>query len=94
MLDLHSCCPRQKQGVVSRIVGDDTILYDPDSRQVHVLNKTSVLVWKLCTGDFNLDMMEQEFRSKFIANKGDDMRRDLEENIAAFYEKGLVVLAP
>ncbi|MBM2840096.1 MAG: hypothetical protein HW412_624 [Bacteroidetes bacterium] len=93
MLDLRSCYPRQKEGVITRTVGDDTILYDPEVKKVHVVNKTSLLVWTLCTGSFNLELMEREFRAKFAVSENDNVRKDLEDSIVAFHNEGLVVLA-
>jgi hypothetical protein len=92
MLDLRSCYPRRKQGVITRAVGDDTILYDPESKKVHVVNKTSLLVWDLCTGNTNLDMMESEFRARFVVGANDNVRKDLEESVSAFHAQGLVDL--
>jgi hypothetical protein len=37
-------------GLVTTEVGDDVLVYDQDSHQIHQLNASSAAVWRLCDG--------------------------------------------
>ena len=92
MLDFTLCHPRQKEGLVLRTLGDDAILYNPDTKKAHVLNKTSLLIWNLCTGDSNLEAIEQEVKSHFKVEGNSNVRTDIEETLTMLNAEGLVVL--
>jgi hypothetical protein len=40
----------RKAGVLVRSVGDQLVVYDQERRQLHVLNRTTALVWHHCDG--------------------------------------------
>jgi hypothetical protein len=92
MLDFTLCHPRRKDGVVLRNLSDDAILYDPATKKAHVLNKTSLLIWNLCTGDVSLDEIEKSIRSQFMIDDDSDVRMDIEETVTKFSAEGLVLL--
>ncbi len=92
MLDFLLCHPRQKEGLVLRTLGEDAILYNPDTKKAHVLNKTSLLIWNLCTGDSNIEAIEHEVKSRFKAGDVSSVRSDIEETLTMLHAEGLVVL--
>ena len=73
-------------------MGAETMLYDPDSRKVHVLNRSSLAIWELCTGEANLEAIEAEVRRRFRAGEGDDVRKDVENCVVALSKEGLLDL--
>ncbi len=93
MLDFTLCHPRRKDGVVLRSLGDDAILYDPGTKKAHVLNKTSLLIWNLCTGDVSLEAIERKIQSQFTVDDGSDVRMDIEETVTKFSTEGLVIFS-
>lgn len=48
-----------------RRVGDEWLLFDPESERIHVLNLTSALIWSFCTGEFTVDDIVEEVRAAF-----------------------------
>lgn len=81
--------PRQKKGVVLRQLGEETLLYDPEMRKVHVLNKTSLFIWSLCTGKHSLGAIELELQRKFNVER-EVARGDVQETIGVFAREGLL----
>lgn len=92
MLDFTLCYPRQKEGLVLRTLGDDAILYNPATKKAHVLNKTSLLIWNLCTGDSNLETIEREVKSRFNIEGSHSVRADIQETLAMLDAEGLLIL--
>lgn len=91
MLEFTLTHPRRKEGVVLRSLGDETILYDPECKKVHVLNVTSLLIWNLCTGDHTLADIEREVRSHFNVDEQSDARADMEDTLLKFRTEGLLL---
>ncbi len=92
MLDFVMCHPRQKDGMVLRTLGDDAILYNPATKKAHVLNTTSLLIWNLCTGNANLEAIEQEITLRFKVEDSSSVRNDIREALTMLNAEGLVVL--
>ncbi len=74
------------------MLGDDAMLYNPATKKAHVLNKTSLLIWNLCTGDSNLDAIEKELNARFKVEDAGTVRGDIEETLAMLDSEGLVTL--
>jgi hypothetical protein len=91
MLDFNKFHPRQKKGVVLRRLQDEAILYDPETKKVHVLNVTSMFIWNLCTGDHNLEAIEKEVKSQFKVDEDCNVRTDTEETVMRFRTEGLLI---
>jgi hypothetical protein len=92
MLDFFTCHPRQHGGIVLRKVGEEVMLYNPETRKAHVLNTTSHFIWELCTGKNSLETIERELRSRFAVPSHEDVRGDIVETVTAFSREGLVQL--
>lgn len=52
--------PRQQESISEYEVGDEVILYDPRSDNVHVLNGTAAVVWWLCDGEHTVEQIAGE----------------------------------
>ena len=57
--------PVARDDVVFRRVGEDWVLFDPESQRIHVLNLTAALVWSFCTGDYEVQHIEGQVRDAF-----------------------------
>jgi len=82
--------PLRKDGILSRKLGDEWMLYDPESCVVHVINATAESVWDLCDGNRGLDEIATSLRDTFEVPDGTPMKKDIDEIIQAFFEKGLL----
>lgn len=43
-------CPTAREDVVFRSLGDEWVVYDPATEDLHVLNHTAAAVWLHCDG--------------------------------------------
>lgn len=57
--------PIARDDVVFRRVGEDWVLFDPESQRIHVLNLTAALVWSFCTGEYDVEKIEGQVREAF-----------------------------
>lgn len=82
--------PLRKEGIFSRKLGDEWMLYDPESGVVHVINATAQSVWDLCDGDHGPDEIVHSLRDIFEVPDGTPVRKEIDDIIEAFLDKGLL----
>lgn len=82
--------PRRRADVVCQSAGEETLLYDPLTDAVHVLNPTALAVWELCDGQHTLDDIEAHLRARFGGTAGQDLAGDVEAALATFEKEGLI----
>jgi hypothetical protein len=49
-LTLRHECPNRRIGLWIRQVEGETSIFDPDTREVHLLNDTALAIWEQCDG--------------------------------------------
>ena len=83
--------PEARDDVVFRPVAREWVLYDPASRQLHVLNVTAALVWALCDGTHDLDAMVAAVRRDLVdAPESPEVRAHVLEALSSFRAQGLL----
>ena len=82
--------PVRKPSVISRKLGGETVLYDQETRAIHVLNPTAILVWDLCDGKHGLEEIERTLRAEFRAEEKAGVRDDVVRIIERFRAEGLL----
>ena len=82
--------PNRNTNLIMKNLGDETILYDPAQKAVHVLNPTAQIVWELCDGEHNIDDMEQALRSKFSVPADHDVKADILQTLETFAAKHMI----
>ena len=80
----------RKPSVVSRKLGRETVLYDQETRAIHVLNSTGILVWELCDGRHSPEEIEQALREEFGAGEKTGILEDVRNIIERFHAEGLL----
>jgi len=83
--------PLRKEGILSRKLGDEWILYDTEKGSIHIINTMAEFVWKMCDGSHTLDEMEKRIEDAYYAPEGATLKRDLENIIQSFANMGLFV---
>lgn len=84
--------PRFRPDVVFRPLGPEWVLYDPESRKVHVLNATAALVWRLCDGEHRTEDMVRTLRETVEPSPDEaTVRVDVRETIRTFRSEGLLL---
>lgn len=82
--------PKMRADVVFRRLGDEFAILDPREHQVHILNPSSAAVWVLCDGEHDLGQIVAEVTEAFGVDPGTPVRRDVEEAVASFRDRGLL----
>jgi hypothetical protein len=82
--------PLRKASVVSKKLGDESVLYDHETRAIHVLNPTAIIVWDLCDGKHTAEDIELSLRTEFKADSGTPVIHDVKSIIERFYTEGLL----
>lgn len=84
--------PRTREDLVFRAVGDDWVVYDPRTRDLHVLNVTAAAVWACCDGTLTPDEIAREVGTHLNgAPDADTVRRDVDEVLRRFVSDDLLV---
>lgn len=82
--------PLRKPHVVSKKLGQETVLYDQETRAIHVLNPSALLVWELCDGRHGPEEIEQRLRAEFQAEEKAGVLEDVRGIIERFDSEGLL----
>jgi hypothetical protein len=83
--------PLRKEGILSRKLGDEWMLYDTDKGSIHIINTMAEFVWKMCDGSHPLDEMEKRIEDVYSVPGGATLKRDLENIVQSFTNMGLLV---
>ena len=83
--------PRGRDDVVFRSVSGDWVIYDPKTKDLHVLNATAAAVWSCCDGSLSLDGIADELSAHLEgAPDIEAVRADVQRAIDEFMEHGLL----
>lgn len=82
--------PKRKAGIQSRRLGDEWMLYDPDTGSLHVVNELAAFVWQLCDGSSTFEDMCQRIEDEYDVPDGTDVRTDVREAVDALAGLGVL----
>ncbi|MEW6585575.1 MAG: PqqD family protein [Nitrospirota bacterium] len=82
--------PVRKEGILSRQLGEEWILYDTRNGAVHVINAMAEFVWRKCDGTHDLAAIEQSIRDAYSVPDSRDVKKDLEQVIRQFADLGVL----
>ncbi len=86
--------PRKTEGVLSRDLGDETILYHPGQGSVAVLNTTGALVWSLFDQRHTIREVARRLHETYTVPEGIDPAKDVHELVAHLTELCLLEIHP
>jgi hypothetical protein len=81
--------PRRRTDLQLRVSGDETVLLDPSSDAVHVLNETALALWELCDGETSVEEMVEAAVGLFDAQQG-RLEQDVLDALDAMTVRGLL----
>ncbi|MBI5115788.1 PqqD family peptide modification chaperone [Candidatus Poribacteria bacterium] len=84
--------PLRKEGILSRQLGEESILYDSKNGNVHVINSVAEFVWNMCDGSHSVTDMEQRVREAYQSSGEASILDDLKTIIQDFANLGVVTL--
>lgn len=74
----------------SRTVGNEVMVRDAGSGQVHFLNPSAAVVWECCDGQTSVEECEARLRGQFRIPAETDVVADIQETVRDFAQKGLL----
>lgn len=80
----------QRRLLAARAAGQETLLSDPDTGQVHFLNATAALVWECCDGKTTLTECVQRLRQTFVIPPDVDVAADIKTILTDLQQRGLL----
>jgi hypothetical protein len=96
---MQNAKPQRKEGFRMKELGNETLLYQPNGKAIHVLNPTALRIWELCDGQHTAQEMEQVLRAEYQlpAHETDsqpvpqaDIAADIARSLQMFFEAGLL----
>jgi PqqD family protein of HPr-rel-A system len=81
---------KRDPGLPFQTLEEETIVVDPRTREVHLLNDTAARVWALLASAQSVDELTAALGEEYDA-PADELRAGVEELLAGLSEKGLLV---
>lgn len=88
--DPGTTLPRRSEHVVCRSLGAKVVLYNPDAREVSVLNATAAAVWEMCDGETPLADAVARLKARFHAAETRDVQADVTAVLQTLSRRGLL----
>jgi PqqD family protein of HPr-rel-A system len=85
-----SSAPKRRERIESHKLGDEWMLYDPETGSLHVVNETAGFVWRLCDGSSGFEQICRRVREEFAVPEGTDVRADVVQAVEALAELGVL----
>lgn len=83
--------PAARPDVVFRAMAREWVIYDPDTRKLHVLNLTAALVWSFCDGSHDREEITRSVRETLEDPPDEEtVRTDVAEALDTFRQEGLL----
>ncbi len=76
--------PLQKDGILSRQLGDEWLIYNTGEKSVHIINSMAELVWRMCDGAHDLNDIEGNVRDAYLVPDEANLRKDVEGILETF----------
>jgi coenzyme PQQ synthesis protein D (PqqD) len=82
--------PRARKDLLLQELGEEGLLHDREGSLVHIMNLTALFIWRQCDGTKNVSEIVDAVRGSFSGANGRDVRRDVEETLSQFLDRGLL----
>lgn len=82
--------PKSRKDIIAKQLGGEMMLYDPRSDNVHVLNETSLFIWKHLDGNHSYHQIEEKLRKDFEVPSNINVLDDIHAVCQDFLKKGLL----
>jgi hypothetical protein len=80
--------PQRRTNIEVKDIANETLLIDGED--IHVLNPTAGLIWKLCDGGHSLADMAAALGEEYDIPSDHDLHADIERTLQNFKAKGLL----
>lgn len=84
--------PKGHDVLVFRPLDEEWVVYDPRTRELHVLNRAAAIVWLCCDGRMSVRDMVQAVTEAFDGQVEEQQAEtDVQKALADFVERGMLV---
>jgi PqqD family protein of HPr-rel-A system len=84
---------KRDPGLPFQTLEEETIVVDPKTREVHLLNDTAARVWELLASAQSVDALTAALGEEYDA-PADELRAGVEELLSGLRDKGLLAGSP
>ena len=84
---------RRDPGLPFQKLDEETIVVDPRTREVHLLNETAARIWELLAAPSSVEELAAKLGNEYDA-PADELRAGVEELVVGLRDKGLLAGAP
>jgi PqqD family protein of HPr-rel-A system len=81
--------PTRTRGLTVHELDNEALIYDPETGDTHRLNETALLIWRLCDGGNDIEMIADRLADNYDVEL-DDAVGHVERLLAEFEERRLV----
>ncbi len=82
--------PTQTPEVFRQELDSEIVLYDSNTRKVHILNQTAERIWELCDGTHTVSDIAADLRTTFAAPPTAPIENDVANTVEDLTSKGLL----
>jgi len=82
--------PKRRENITIQDLGDETLIYDPEKENVHILNATAKAIWDLCNGENSIEDIQKNLINLFPGVSQDDLLSDISTTINDFKDKNII----
>ena len=82
--------PLRKDGILTRKMGDEWMLYDSEKGDIHVINSTAEFVWRMCDGSHSIEQIKLQTQETYDVPDGVTINEDIEAIIKNFGDLGVL----
>ena len=82
--------PLRKDGILTRKMGDEWMLYDSEKGDIHVINSTAEFVWRMCDGSHSVGAIKSHMQDTYEVPAGVNINEDIEGIIKNFGDLGVL----
>ncbi|MBI5789659.1 MAG: PqqD family protein [Candidatus Schekmanbacteria bacterium] len=82
--------PLQKSGIISRKIGRENMLYNPENKSVLVLNASAALVWGMCDGRHTIPDIKRNLETACLVPEAVNLESDIGEILQELTKSGVL----
>lgn len=76
-----------------RRAGDEILVRDAESGQIHFLSASAAIIWECCDGATTAAQCMEKIRARFDVPGGTDLLADVRATVASLSDRGLLARA-
>jgi PqqD family protein of HPr-rel-A system len=81
---------RREDALPFQRLDEETIVVDPRSREVHLLNETAARIWELLETASSVDELVEALRDEYEGAEPEELRREVEAFLSDLSARGLL----